>query len=127
MKTKTDLINNWILKANKDLASVGHELTFGDDAVTEATCFHSQQAAETYLKAYLVHLEISSPIASQEEKNQFLYRLVSTWLKLSTGLADLKFLISSVLKIRIFSTYQAHPKKYQAYKKNVPTSWEKGL
>ena len=59
MRTRTDLINNWILKANKDLTSAEHELTFGDDAVTETICFHSQQAAEKFLKAYLVYLEIS--------------------------------------------------------------------
>jgi HEPN domain-containing protein len=59
MKTKADLVNNWILKADKDLTSAEHELTFGDDAVTETICFHSQQAAEKFLKAYLVYLEIS--------------------------------------------------------------------
>jgi HEPN domain-containing protein len=59
MRTRTDLINNWILKAKKDLTSAEHELTFGDDAVTETICFHSQQAAEKFLKAYLVYLEIS--------------------------------------------------------------------
>jgi len=59
MKTKTDLVNNWILKAGKDLTSAEHEFTFEDDAVTETICFHSQQAAEKYLKAYLVYLEIS--------------------------------------------------------------------
>jgi HEPN domain-containing protein len=41
------------------LTSAEHELTFGDGAVTETICFHSQQAAEKYLKAYLVYLEIS--------------------------------------------------------------------
>jgi HEPN domain-containing protein len=59
MRTRADLVNNWILKADKDLTSAEHELTFGDDAVTETICFHSQQAAEKYLKAYLVYLEIS--------------------------------------------------------------------
>lgn len=55
MKTKIDLINNWIIKAEKDLKSVEHELTF-EDAVTETICFHCQQAAEKYLKAYLIFL-----------------------------------------------------------------------
>jgi len=50
MKTKTDLVNNWILKAGKDLTAAEHELSFGDEAVTEAICFHSQQTAEKYLK-----------------------------------------------------------------------------
>ena len=57
MKTKHNLFNNWVLKAESDLKSVEHELTFAD-AVTEAICFHCQQAAEKYLKAYLVHLNI---------------------------------------------------------------------
>ena len=39
MKTKIDLINNWIQKAEKDLKSVKHELTF-EDAVTAAPVGH---------------------------------------------------------------------------------------
>ncbi|MHC2994198.1 MAG: HEPN domain-containing protein [Candidatus Atribacteria bacterium] len=58
MKTKRDLINSWINKAEKDLRSVIHELSFSD-VVTETVCFHCQQAAEEYLKAYLVFLGIS--------------------------------------------------------------------
>jgi len=58
MKTKRDLINNWLKKANRDLLSAEHELTFAD-AVTETVCFHCQQAVEKYLKAYLVFLNIS--------------------------------------------------------------------
>jgi len=57
MKTKSELVNNWLLKADNDLKSAEHELTF-EDAVTETICFHSQQTAEKYLKAYLIHLEI---------------------------------------------------------------------
>lgn len=77
MKTKIDLVNNWIIKANKDLKSVEHELTF-DDAVTETICFHAQQAAEKYLKSYLIYLElafrktheIGELITKCEEKDQ---------------------------------------------------------
>jgi len=54
MKTKTELINSWMNKANKDLLSAQHELSF-PDSVTETVCFHCQQAVEKYLKAYLVH------------------------------------------------------------------------
>ncbi|MBU0599591.1 HEPN domain-containing protein [bacterium] len=57
MKTKRDLINNWIDKAEKDLRSVMHELSFSD-VVTESVCFHCQQAVEKYLKAYLLFLGI---------------------------------------------------------------------
>ncbi len=58
MKTKRELIDNWINKAEKDLLSANHELSFSD-AVTEAVCFHCQQAVEKYLKAYLVFLDIA--------------------------------------------------------------------
>ena len=58
MKTKRELIDSWIAKAEKDLISAKHELSFSD-AVTETVCFHCQQAVEKYLKAYLVFLGIS--------------------------------------------------------------------
>ena len=58
MKTRKELINNWIKKAEKDLLTVEHELSF-PDAVTESICFHCQQAAEKFLKAYLVFLGIT--------------------------------------------------------------------
>ena len=58
MKTKRELIDSWIDKAEKDLRSAKHELSF-PDVVTETICFHSQQAAEKYLKAYLIFLGIS--------------------------------------------------------------------
>jgi hypothetical protein len=38
MKTKKELINSWIKKAEKDLLTAEHELSFSD-AVTESVCF----------------------------------------------------------------------------------------
>jgi len=52
-----DLVNKWIKKANKDLLSAERELSF-EDPVTETVCFHSQQAVEKYLKAFLVYHQI---------------------------------------------------------------------
>lgn len=77
MKTKRELINNWINKAEKDLLTAEHELSF-PDAVTESVCFHCQQAAEKYLKAYLVFLgasfakthEIGELITKCEERDR---------------------------------------------------------
>jgi len=57
MKTKSELIQSWINKADKDLLSAEHELSF-PDAVTETICFHCQQAVEKYLKSYSVFLGI---------------------------------------------------------------------
>ena len=56
-RTKEELTKSWIKKAEKDLLTAKHELSFAD-AVTESVCFHCQQAAEKYLKAYLVFLDI---------------------------------------------------------------------
>ena len=53
IRTKEELIKSWLKKAEKDLLTAKHELSFAD-AVTESICFHCQQAAEKYLKAYLV-------------------------------------------------------------------------
>ncbi len=58
MKTKTDLIGDWMAKAQKDLKAAEHELTF-IDPITESICSHCQQAVEKYLKAYLLHLDLA--------------------------------------------------------------------
>lgn len=57
MRTKKELIEGWIKKAEKDLLTAEHELSFSNP-VTESICFHCQQAAEKYLKAYLLFLDI---------------------------------------------------------------------
>lgn len=52
-----DLVNKWVKKAENDLLAAERELSF-DDPVTDAVCFHCQQAVEKYLKAFLVHHQI---------------------------------------------------------------------
>ncbi len=45
---------NWIAKAEEDLRLIAHELVLPDEEiVTSGVCFHAQQAAEKYLKAFL--------------------------------------------------------------------------
>lgn len=52
--TTTPEIKNWIAKAEEDLRLIAHELALPDEEiVTSAVCFHAQQAAEKYLKAFL--------------------------------------------------------------------------
>ncbi len=46
-------VKAWILKAESDLKVARDELATQDPA-TDAICFHSEQCAEKYLKAYLV-------------------------------------------------------------------------
>ncbi|MCL0048137.1 HEPN domain-containing protein [Dehalococcoidia bacterium] len=57
MKEKTDLVKAWIKKAENDLKTAKDELNTKGPAL-DTVCFHAQQCAEKYLKAFLVHHEI---------------------------------------------------------------------
>ncbi len=49
-----DISARWIQKADEDMKVVGHELKLGKtECAKGAVCFHAQQAAEKYLKAFL--------------------------------------------------------------------------
>lgn len=59
-ETIKDLVGKWIKKADNDLLTAERELSF-EDPITQTICFHCQQAAEKYLKAFLVHHQIYFP------------------------------------------------------------------
>ena len=59
-KTKVDLVKRWLEKARRDLKVAQRELNT-PNPFTDIICFHAQQAAEKYLKAYLVWNEIEFP------------------------------------------------------------------
>ena len=48
-------VKKWLTKASNDLKVAEHVLASPkDEVITDAVCFHAQQAAEKFLKAYLV-------------------------------------------------------------------------
>ena len=51
MKGKSDLVRGWLRKAASDLVAMRASAQAGS---FDAACFHAQQAAEKYLKAYLI-------------------------------------------------------------------------
>ena len=57
---KDDLVNQWIAKAENDFISAQRLLSF-EHPTYDTICFHCQQSAEKYLKAYLVKLGIPFP------------------------------------------------------------------
>lgn len=59
MKERLDLVRSWIRKAESDLASLN--LALGAGTALDAACFHAQQAAEKYLKAYLIFADVNFP------------------------------------------------------------------
>jgi HEPN domain-containing protein len=52
-KNTLNYINQWIQKANEDLIVID-KLTEYEIIATTAVCFHCQQMAEKYLKAFLI-------------------------------------------------------------------------
>ena len=56
-----ELTAEWVEKAEGDYATAGRELRARRHPNYDATCFHAQQAAEKYLKAYLQEHEVVFP------------------------------------------------------------------
>lgn len=54
-----EYLEKWLIKANNDLKVAENESQLTpQDMVTDAICFHSQQAVEKYLKAFLIFKKI---------------------------------------------------------------------
>lgn len=66
MKTEADLVRGWLLKAESNLTNVRMCLAAGQ--ALDTACFHAQQAAEKYIKAYLTAHEIDFPFIHNLEK-----------------------------------------------------------
>lgn len=50
-----EYVKKWLIKANNDLKVAENLMKLSsEDTITEAMCFHSQQAVEKFLKAYLI-------------------------------------------------------------------------
>lgn len=58
MKGKAELVQGWLRKAESDRVALDASLQAG---ALDAACFHAQQAAEKYLKAYLIHAGVTFP------------------------------------------------------------------
>ena len=58
MKEKPDLVRGWVGKAESDLTAMRASAEAG---ASDAACFHAQQAAEKYLKAYLAQRDCLIP------------------------------------------------------------------
>lgn len=55
------LTAEWVAKAEGDFASAGRELRARRDPNYDAACFHAQQTAEKYLKAFLQEEGVAFP------------------------------------------------------------------
>lgn len=60
-KAKSEYIQNWLFRANEDIAVIHNLVKSGVEYYTSTICFHAQQAAEKFLKAYLVFHDVDFP------------------------------------------------------------------
>ena len=60
-KTRHDLVLAWCEKGRRDFITAQNGLGDINEIFPDIVCFHAQQAAEKYLKAYLVFLEEDFP------------------------------------------------------------------
>lgn len=79
----SEKVNLWIIKADNDIKVI-QNLLDASEVITDAICFHSQQAAEKYLKAYLVSKGIDP------DKTHKIERLIETCLKFEPSFIVLK-------------------------------------
>jgi HEPN domain-containing protein len=60
-KDQKDYLNNWLFRANEDIAVIEKLFESGPDLYASIICFHAQQAVEKFLKAFLVFHNIDFP------------------------------------------------------------------
>lgn len=58
MKGKIDLVKLGISKAENDIINAENSINIKPKPPLDTVCFHPQQCAEKYVKAFLVHYEI---------------------------------------------------------------------
>ncbi len=58
---KKDHIKNWLFRAREDLSAMNRLAEAEIEFYSSTICFHSQQAVEKYLKAFLVYHDIDFP------------------------------------------------------------------
>lgn len=59
-KIRDEFVRQWLSKAEEDLLAAKSLASYGDTLLS-TVCFHSQQAAEKYLKALLTQHQIEFP------------------------------------------------------------------
>ena len=57
----SNVVWQWVQKAENDLRTAAHTLKLGKDCPTDIVCFHAQQCVEKYLKAVLVQQRVDFP------------------------------------------------------------------
>lgn len=84
-KIRDEFVRQWLLKAEEDFNAAKSLITYGASFLS-TVCFHSQQAAEKYLKAFLIYHQVEFP--KTHDIDELLDLIAPTDSKLSESLRD---------------------------------------
>jgi HEPN domain-containing protein len=94
---RDEFVRQWLLKAEEDLNAAKSLLTYGTTFLS-TVCFHSQQAAEKFLKAYLTYRQVEFP--KTHDIDEILDLIAPVNGKLSESLRDIIVLTNYGVGIR---------------------------
>lgn len=93
-----EYVKKWLIKANNDLkVAINLMKLSSEEIVTEAICFHSQQAVEKLLKAYLITKNV------EFGKTHNLEYLLELCVKKDAGLPPVNSVIATLFLYLVFS------------------------
>jgi HEPN domain-containing protein len=96
-KIRDEFVHQWLLKAEEDFNAANSLITHGTSFLF-TVCFHSQQAAEKYLKAFLTYHQIEFP--KTHDIGELLDLISQANSKLSESLRDVIVLTNYGVDIR---------------------------
>ena len=96
-KIRDEFVRQWLLKAEEDLNAARSLFTYGLTFLS-SVCFHSQQAAEKYLKAYMTFCQVEFP--KTHDIDEILDLIKPANKKLSESLRDTIILTNYGVDVR---------------------------
>jgi len=96
-KIRDEFVRQWLSKAEEDFSAAKSLITYGASFLS-TVCFHSQQAAEKYLKAFLTYHQVEFP--KTHDIDELLDLIAPTDKKLSESLRDVIVLTNYGVDVR---------------------------
>lgn len=96
-RVRDEFVRQWLAKAEEDLNAAKSLITYGSTFLS-TVCFHSQQAAEEYLKAFLTRHQVEFP--KTHDIDELLDLIMPIDGKLSESLRDVILLTNYGVDVR---------------------------
>jgi HEPN domain-containing protein len=96
-KIRDEFVHQWLLRAEEDFNAAKSLIAYGASFIS-TVCFHSQQAAEKYLKAFLTYHQVEFP--KTHDIDELLDMIAPIDSKLSESLRDVIILTNYGVDVR---------------------------